>query len=131
MALGVLAVFQAGDGPEAATHDALQSAMGIVARLAEIRSETAARQCDCSIGIAYGRVTYGNVGSRERLDFTVIGQEANIAARLGDYGKKLGHRIVVSEDILSENTDHVELGALDLHNVSRPVPSFAIPPQYI
>jgi adenylate cyclase len=127
----VLAVFLAGDDAEAAKDQALQSARAIVDRLARMRTETEALQCDCSIGIDYGRVTYGNVGSRERLDFTVIGQAANIAARLGDYGKKLGHRIVVSEDIVGGITDHVDLGAVELHNVSRPVPSFAIPPQDI
>jgi adenylate cyclase len=71
-------------------------------------------------------VTYGNVGSRERLDFTVIGQAANIAARLGDYGKTIGHRIVVSRDIAGEDTNVTNLGEITLHNVSRPVESFAV-----
>ena len=56
----------------------------------------------CAIGIAFGEVTYGNVGSRERLDFTVIGHAANIAARLGDYGKVIGQEIVATAEVALE-----------------------------
>ncbi len=122
----VLAVFPAGDAPDKARSNAQRSAIEIVERLAELRASDATRQCDCSIGIAYGRVTYGNVGSRERLDFTVIGHAANVAARLGEFGKENGHRIVVSEDIEPICADAQPLGAVRLHNVSRPVNSFAL-----
>ncbi|MEX0349336.1 MAG: DUF427 domain-containing protein [Paracoccaceae bacterium] len=121
----VLAVFPAGDDAEQARRDALESAAEIVGCVRrECIADTGASY-DCAIGLAYGRVTYGNVGSRERLDFTVIGQAANVAARLGDHGKTIGHRIVVAEDMLPPETDCHPLGALKLHNVSQPVNSFA------
>ncbi len=131
----VLAVFPAstetGDDAAAARRQALQSARGIVARLAgEVVEvvEGCAHPCDCSIGIAYGRVTFGNVGSRERLDFTVIGQAANVAARLGDYGKGIGQRIVVAADVCDGATGVEPLGPLRLHNVSQPVEACAVLP---
>ncbi|AHD02504.1 DUF427 domain-containing protein [Leisingera methylohalidivorans] len=123
----VLAVFPAGSDPEKARTQALNSARTIVARLEEIATEENGHRCEAAIGIAYGRVTYGNVGSRERLDFTVIGQAANIAARLGDYGKTVNYPVVVSRDILSDPSQGVSLGAVTLHNVSQPVTCFAIP----
>ncbi|NVK14884.1 MAG: adenylate/guanylate cyclase domain-containing protein, partial [Rhodobacteraceae bacterium] len=122
----VLAVFPAGSDPDKARTQALDSARAIVARLEEIAQEEDGHRCEAAIGIAYGRVTYGNIGSRERLDFTVIGQAANIAARLGDYGKTADHTIVVSRDILSDPSQGVSLGAVSLHNVSQPVSCFAI-----
>ena len=122
----VLAVFPAGDAPVEARKQALNSAQAIVARLKEIAKEDGGHHCECAIGIAYGGVTYGNVGSQERLDFTVIGQAANIAARLGDYGKSLGHPIVVSGDIVNNVVKSKHLGAVSLHNVSQPVESHAI-----
>jgi len=122
----VLAVFPADSDPKAARAQALNSARTIVARLDEIAQEEDGHRCECAIGIAYGGVTYGNVGSRERLDFTVIGQAANIAARLGDYGKSRGHPIVVSQDILASQSQALPLGAVSLHNVSKPVESFAV-----
>jgi len=122
----VLAVFPAADQPASARKNAQRSAIEIVERLAELRISESDRHCDCSIGVAYGRVTYGNVGSRERLDFTVIGQAANVAARLGEFGKTHGHRIVVSEDIEPICVDAQPLGPVKLHNVSRPIVSFAL-----
>ncbi len=125
----VLAVFPAGDDPDQARAQALLSARSIVPALAEIAAEHGLPDLECATGIAYGTVTYGNVGSRERLDFTVIGQAANIAARLGDYGKALGHQIVVSKNSLPCACQiATPLGALDLHNVSQSVESYAVEP---
>lgn len=123
----VLAVFPAGDDPAGARAQALNSAQAIVRQLEDIAQEENSHQCECAIGIAYGGVTYGNVGSRERLDFTVIGQAANIAARLGDYGKSQNQPIIVSSDILKATSQAIPLGAVSLHNVSKPVESYAIP----
>ncbi|OIQ33792.1 MAG: guanylate cyclase [Roseobacter sp. MedPE-SWchi] len=129
----VLAVFPVGDAAGAdanqARAQALISARSIVPALAQVASEHDLPQLECASGIAYGTVTYGNVGSRERLDFTVIGQAANIAARLGDYGKTLGQQIVVSQNSLpSSYQNTTPLGALALHNVSQPVEAFAVSP---
>lgn len=91
------------------------------------RAENQSTSCECSIGIAFGQVTYGNVGSKERLDFTVIGRAANVAARLADYGKTVSHNIVASCDAGHEAVnDRIDLGAVSLHNVSRPVECFAV-----
>ncbi|WP_170417277.1 DUF427 domain-containing protein [Ruegeria atlantica] len=122
----VLAVFPAGEDSKAARENAQRSAINIVEKLGELRQSGSDAHCDCSIGVAYGRVTYGNVGSRERLDFTVIGQAANIAARLGEYGKTRNHRIVVSSDIVPACANALPLGDVKLHNVSKPVESYAL-----
>ena len=103
-----------------------QAARKIVQQLEALQHEDSPLCCDCSIGISYGRVTYGNVGSKERLDFTVIGRPANVAARLGDYGKKVGHRIVVSSDVAHHEQDRTPLGAVTLHIVKDPVECFEV-----
>jgi class 3 adenylate cyclase/uncharacterized protein (DUF427 family) len=48
------------------------------------------------IGLHLGEVTYGNIGVRERLEFTVIGGSANEAARVESMCKTLGKTVVVS-----------------------------------
>lgn len=45
----------------------------------------------------FGKVTFGNVGSRDRLDFTVIGPAVNEAFRLEAMTKQLSRTILVSE----------------------------------
>lgn len=122
----VLAVFPAGDDPHLARTQAQRTAAQIVERLAELRQAEPDHSCDCSIGLAYGRVTYGNVGSRERLDFTVIGQAANVAARLGDFSKSTGYRIAMSQDIMPACENAVPLGPVKLHNVSTPITCYAL-----
>ncbi|TCL00702.1 adenylate/guanylate cyclase [Shimia isoporae] len=121
----VLAVFPDGEkGIEGCTN-AIAASKGIVAELDRQAAE-GTKRIECSIGVSHGTVTYGNVGSQERLDFTVIGQPANVAARLGDYGKKVGHRIVVSQDLADQCNDCIPLGPVSLHNVSQPVESYAV-----
>ena len=122
----VLAIFPAGNNKQVACAKALESAEEIVSHLASNSMGESDTQLDCSIGIAYGDVTYGNVGSRERLDFTVIGRAANIAARLGDYGKTIGQRIVATDDVASAHALAESLGEVSLHNVAEPVPTFAL-----
>ena len=48
------------------------------------------------IGLHLGDVTYGNIGVRERLEFTVIGASANEAARVESMCKTLGEPVVIS-----------------------------------
>lgn len=118
----VLAIFPAGEDPQQACRQALASACEIADRLDQSEdSETG-----CAIGLAFGDVTYGNVGSQERLDFTVIGTAANVAARLSDLGKKLDHPVVATGDFAESATPRMTpLGQFDLHNVSATVEAFA------
>jgi adenylate cyclase len=48
------------------------------------------------VGVHLGEVSYGNIGSRHRLDFTVIGPVVNIAARLQDLTRHGAHSVLVS-----------------------------------
>lgn len=123
----VLAIFPAGSGHDHACWQAVESAKEIVQTLAIPDENLNDLTLSCAIGVAYGDVTYGNVGSKERLDFTVIGSAANIAARLGEHGKVHGKEIVASGDVADQERYAVEdLGSLTLHNVSEPVEAFAI-----
>lgn len=116
----VLAVFPAGNNAKAACAKALASARETVDAL---RSHS---QCEGAVGIAFGRVTYGNVGSKERLDFTVIGHAANVAARLCDQGKQTGHAVVFTDEVLGDALDADDLGLLLLRNVGAPVRCYGI-----
>ena len=118
----VLAIFPAESDNALACNRARRSAGEVVQRLAEEDiGDDVKQKMDCAIGIAFGGVTYGNVGSRERLDFTVIGSAANIAARLADVGKVEGHRVVMTGDVATGGAHTELLGDFELRNVASAV----------
>ncbi|WP_246505177.1 adenylate/guanylate cyclase domain-containing protein [Microvirga antarctica] len=53
-----------------------------------------------SIGIHCGPVTVGNLGGRERIEFTVVGDVVNVACRLEELTREIGGSIVASEDCI-------------------------------
>ncbi len=93
---GVLAVFLLDQG----RLDA-DVAMGAVDAAQEAQRLLAQAQLPLGLDIALhvGRVSYGNIGTARRLDFTVIGRAVNEVARLEPLCGALGEPIVISSDL--------------------------------
>ncbi|RMI26255.1 MAG: adenylate/guanylate cyclase domain-containing protein, partial [Calditrichaeota bacterium] len=68
----------------------------------------------CRVGINTGNMVVGNMGSRKVFDYTVIGDEVNLAARLEGANKAFGTRIMISESTYNVVKDEMVTRPLDL-----------------
>jgi adenylate cyclase len=95
---GVLAIF-AVDDRERACDAALAAAVAArqgVAELNERRAADGLPTTDMYLGLHVGEVLYGNVGSTERLDFTVIGPAVNEVSRIAAMCRSVEQPMLVS-----------------------------------
>ncbi|MDX1737976.1 MAG: adenylate/guanylate cyclase domain-containing protein [Alphaproteobacteria bacterium] len=79
------------------------------------------------VGLHEGKVTYGNVGAPDRLDFTVMGPAVNRTARLESKTKELGRRRLMSREFADRIMRNVEsLGFHHLKGVNENIEICAI-----
>ncbi|MFA6282991.1 MAG: adenylate/guanylate cyclase domain-containing protein [Desulfurivibrionaceae bacterium] len=79
---------------------AVRTALRCQERLAELRPDFKVRfGCDLfmRIGINTGPVVVGNLGSSQRFDYSILGDNANVAARLEGVNKEFDTQILISE----------------------------------
>jgi class 3 adenylate cyclase/uncharacterized protein (DUF427 family) len=117
------------DGLQAGAR-AIDAARTARARLAEVnatRVATGEPPLECGIGLHAGHLTYGNVGTPGRLDFTVIGAAANEAARIQDLCKSTGHPVLLSAAVAAACPgDVVGIGRHPLRGVANPQELFTL-----
>ncbi|UUX48356.1 adenylate/guanylate cyclase domain-containing protein [Nisaea acidiphila] len=104
---GVLAIFQDGSGSgtcQMCRGNALEAALEGQACLDALDTTRWGEDVEVRAGIAlhHGEVAFGNVGSGERLDFTVIGKDVNLAARLGAKCRTLGEPVLMSKSFAEQ-----------------------------
>lgn len=69
------------------------------------------------IGINTGRVVFGSVGARSRMDFTSIGDTVNLAARLESANKAYGSKAIITEAVFDKLKDTFVCRELDFITV--------------
>ncbi len=130
---GMLAIFELRNGFDVAAHcaAALSAAATAQRAVAARNSERAAAglaKIRYGIALHLGEVTYGNIGSPSRLDFTVIGPSVNHATRIEKLAGKLERSVVTSASFAAAaRVPLMSLGTHLLTGVRIPQEVFTLP----
>src|SRR5665213_2266914 len=119
---GFLALFGAPFEVPEAVHHAVAAAREMLAVMSDINAGSD-WQLRIGIGIHFGDVVAGNIGSPRRKEYTVIGDTVNFASRLEQLNKEFGSQLLVSaavRDALgADGGDAVPLGEIAIRGYDR------------
>lgn len=128
----ILAVFpvEKFDDRHQACAAALAAVNASTTRLAEMNAERGKQGLPLfhhGVGLHFGAAKYGNIGSKERLDFTVIGREVNIASRIEGKCKELQEPVLASGAFASNSSLPMKaLGPHKLKGIAGEMPLYAL-----
>jgi adenylate cyclase len=101
-------------------YKACLSALQMQDKLAEMRDEwskSGEAPIHIRIGINTGEVIVGNIGGEKRFDYTVLGDDVNLASRLESANKEYGSNIMISEATYRLVKEKVLVRELDIIRV--------------
>jgi adenylate cyclase len=132
---GTLAIFKA-DDPAAACRAALGAAADMRRRVATLNARRDAEERPITtayLGLHLGDVFYGNIGSEDRLDFTVVGPAVNEVARIAAMCRSVDRGILLSSEFVAamdeaERRQFVSVGRYALRGVGRAKELFTLDP---
>jgi adenylate cyclase len=132
---GTLAIIRA-DDPADACRAALRAEADLRRRVTELNQRRAAEGRPVTsvyLGLHIGDVFYGNIGSVERLDFTVVGPAVNEVSRIAAMCRSVDRPIVLSSDFAAatpapERASLVSVGRYALRGVGRAQELFTLDP---
>ncbi|QOZ70328.1 adenylate/guanylate cyclase domain-containing protein [Bradyrhizobium arachidis] len=126
---GFLALFGAPLEASDAAHRAVAAGREMLTAMDRINAETS-WPLRIGIGIHFGEVVAGNIGSPRRKEYTVIGDTVNFASRLEALNKEFGSQLLISasvrEALGDDGKDAVALGEVEVRGYERPVPVFQL-----
>ena len=131
---GTFAIFVADDLAHAcsAAIAAAVAARRGVAMLNERRAAEGLPVTDVYLGLHVGQVFYGNIGSTERLDFTVVGPAVNEASRISAMCRSVDQPILLSKafaGVSGIRNRIVSVGRYALRGVTQPQELFTLDPE--
>ena len=132
---GILAIFDAALAADACAC-ALDAAQDAGARVAVLNKRRAAAGLPVTrfyLGLHVGEVFYGNIGSTERLDFTVVGPAVNETSRIAAMCRALDQDVLLSsafaEAAGAGRSRLVSVGRYALRGVQRPQELYTLDPE--
>jgi adenylate cyclase len=105
---GMMILFGAPKATPDPCTDAVRCALDMLDELDQLNVEferDGLPKLQIGIGVNYGKVVVGNIGSTERHNYSAIGDAVNVAARVEGQTKELGRRILITESVVSRIGD--------------------------
>lgn len=129
---GLLVIFSAREGKNLqAKYQSLiaaNSAGRELAKLNAIRVSEGKIPIEHGIGLHFGDIQYGNIGARDRLDFTAIGAAVNTASRVAALCSELERPVLISGELARYLRIRLDShGAKELKGIPQPVEIFSLP----
>jgi class 3 adenylate cyclase/CheY-like chemotaxis protein len=112
----IMAVFGAFKTLPDAPTNAVCAAVKMLAALSEVNTADIALPRNglaIGIGINYGECVLGNIGFKNKMDYTIIGDTVNLASRLEGITKLYRHPIIVSEYVYNAARDNFLFRKID------------------
>ncbi len=128
----IMAVFGAPLEQKDHAQRACRTAIEMIAKLKELQKKWAAEgwpEINIGIGVNTGDMVVGNMGSEMRFDYTVMGDNVNLASRLEGTNKEYGTQIIISEftyEIVKDEFVCRELDAVRVKGKKLPVRIFEL-----
>jgi adenylate cyclase len=130
---GILAVFTTETAEATCTH-AMEAEAELRLHLARLNQERAFEglpTTEIYLGLHIGEVFYGNIGSKDRLDFTVVGPAVNEVSRIAAMCRSIDQPLLVSAAFAQAMTEAerqrlVSAGRYALRGVERPQELFTL-----
>lgn len=91
--------------------------------------ERGIRELEMGIGINFGEAIFGNIGSTEKMEPTVIGDPVNLASRLEGLTKEYGQKLLLGESAAQHVSDRFHLQLVDYVQVkgkTQPINIYAV-----
>lgn len=135
---GTLAIFRAEDRA-AASANALEAEADMRRRVAELNERRKAEEQPTTsvyVGLHVGAVFYGNIGSVDRLDFTVVGPAVNETSRIASMCRSVDRPLLISSAFASalpdaERAKLVSVGRFALRGVGRAQDLYTLDPEIL
>ncbi len=133
---GTLAIFRA-DDPAAACAAALAAEADMRRRVHDLNERRKAAERPATsvyVGLHIGEVFYGNIGSVDRLDFTVVGPAVNETSRIASMCRSVDRPLLISSDFAgtlpaAARATLVSVGRFALRGVGRAKELFTLDPE--
>lgn len=128
----LMAVFGAPVETKDHAMHAVRCAVDMLEKLKELQQKWESEgkpHIEIGVGIGTGVGFVGNIGSEDRLEYTVIGDTVNLASRIEGFNKIYGTKLLISQtthEKVKDNVDVIRISSVRIKGKAEPVDIYEV-----